>query len=68
MNAVRLIAEAECRELTGLARTTRWRLEKAGKFPKRIAVSARAARWRHDEVLAWIEAVSASGRSQGCEQ
>jgi prophage regulatory protein len=31
--AERVIREAECRQLTGICRTTRYMMEKEGKFP-----------------------------------
>lgn len=46
-----------------LSRTQLWRLEAAGKFPKRIHLSARCVGWREDEIDAFIrercEAVAA---------
>jgi prophage regulatory protein len=41
---------------TGLSRSTIWRLEAAGEFPKRVQLSANAVGWRADEVESWIEA------------
>jgi prophage regulatory protein len=32
-----------------------WRLEKAGKFPKRIKLGEHRVGWDLDEVMAWIE-------------
>lgn len=49
----RLIREDECFFLTGLSRTTRWRLEREGKFPKRRQVSDNGVGWLLSEVLAW---------------
>ncbi|HFV0587561.1 TPA: helix-turn-helix transcriptional regulator, partial [Escherichia coli] len=39
-NIDRMIREKECRELTTLANSTRWKLEKEGKFPKRIKIGS----------------------------
>ncbi|PWI33074.1 transcriptional regulator [Vibrio albus] len=50
----RLIRERECKEITGLSRQTRWRMEKEGKFPSRIQLSERAIAWRLSEVLQWV--------------
>lgn len=50
----RMIRDKECRALTTLANTTRWHLEKTGKFPKRIKLGPRAAGYRLSEVQAWI--------------
>jgi len=41
--------------ITGLSRTTIWRLERAGDFPKRIRLSVGACGWRLSEVMAWLE-------------
>jgi prophage regulatory protein len=39
--------------LTGLSRTTIWRLESSGEFPKRVRLSAGAVGYRMLEVLEW---------------
>lgn len=41
--------------ITGLSRTTTWRLERAGNFPHRVQLSAGAVGWRMSEVQAWLE-------------
>jgi prophage regulatory protein len=38
-----------------LSRTQLWRLETAGKFPKRIHLSARCIGWREDQIDSYIE-------------
>jgi predicted DNA-binding transcriptional regulator AlpA len=43
--------EVDARTLT--SDPTRWRREKAGKFPKRIKLSARKIAYRRTEILAW---------------
>ncbi|KAB8312285.1 AlpA family phage regulatory protein [Erwinia endophytica] len=50
----RMIREKECRQLTTLGNATRWRMEKDGKFPKRIKIGERAAAYRLSEIKAWI--------------
>jgi len=50
----RLIAERECRTRSGLSRAQRWRLERDGKFPRRLRLGPRTVRWRLSEILAWI--------------
>jgi prophage regulatory protein len=37
-----------------LCRSQIWRLEKAGKFPKRVAVSAARCAWVEAEIDKWI--------------
>ncbi len=50
----RIILEAERKRRTGISRTTAWRLEKAGKFPKRRAVSDGLVGWLESEIDEWI--------------
>ena len=33
-----------------------WRLEAAGKFPRRVYLSPQKIAWFEDEVLAWVQA------------
>jgi prophage regulatory protein len=40
--------------MTGLSRSTRWRLERAGRFPRRLRLSANAIGWLEEELLAWL--------------
>ena len=41
-------------ELTGLSRSTIYRIEMAGNFPKRIMLSNRCVRWPRLEVQEWV--------------
>jgi prophage regulatory protein len=52
----RYIREAECHRISGLSRVTRWRLERAGKFPERRQLSDNAIGWLLSEVMAWRDA------------
>jgi prophage regulatory protein len=40
-----------------------WRLEKAGRFPRRIKMGDHRVGWALDEVLTWIEARKAERSS-----
>ena len=51
-----ILRTSQVTALTGLSRTTLWRLEKAGAFPARVQLGANSIGWRADEVKAWIEA------------
>ena len=51
----RIIREDECRHITGLSRTTRWRKECNGSFPKRIQISANSVGWMLSEVMEWLK-------------
>ena len=50
----RLISSATVVRLTGLSRMSVWRLEKAGKFPRRVKIGERRVAWLLSEVLAWM--------------
>jgi prophage regulatory protein len=60
MEEDRFIREPEVKRLTGLSRTTRWRLEREGKFPSRRQLSENAVAWLDSEVRLWIESRAAS--------
>ena len=49
----RVIREAECRQLTGICRTTRYMMEKEGQFPVRRKLGGRAVGWLLSEVSEW---------------
>ncbi|MEF8767911.1 MAG: AlpA family phage regulatory protein [Candidatus Accumulibacter phosphatis] len=46
--------ERQVRDATKLSRSTRWRLESQGKFPRRRQLSANAVGWLRSEVEAWV--------------
>lgn len=50
----RIIRERECREVTGLSRTTRRRAERAGGFPKRRKISENTVGWLESELAEWL--------------
>lgn len=51
----RIIRFRDVQTKTGLSRPTIWRLERAGRFPNRIQVSAKAVGWLLAEIDAWLE-------------
>ncbi len=56
----RIIREKECFNLSGLSRTTRWRLERRGDFPRRRKLSENAIGWLESEILAWVQKKAAA--------
>lgn len=56
----RFVREAECRAITGLSRSTRWRLSRTGDFPKPIRVSENIVAWRLSAIQKWMEARAAA--------
>lgn len=51
-----LIRLPEVLRLTGLSRSTVYRLEKAGRFVPRVRLSDRMSAWPLGGVVAWIQA------------
>jgi prophage regulatory protein len=51
--AGRLLRLPEVMKLTGLSRATIYRLERAGRFPRRARISDNSVGWYEREVLAW---------------
>ena len=43
------------RERTGLSRSTIWRLDRVGAFPKHHQISANAVAWMEQDVVNWIQ-------------
>ena len=52
----RFIGEAEIKKITSLSRSTRWRLERSGDFPKKRKISPNRIAWLESDILEWIEA------------
>lgn len=49
-----ILRDSDLDRLTGISRTTRWRLERNQKFPARIRLSPNSVGWLEEEVLDWI--------------
>ncbi len=45
--------EPKVQEETGLSKSTRWRLMKAGEFPPKVQLGPRAVGWRAEEIIQW---------------
>jgi prophage regulatory protein len=50
----RILRNHDLDVITGLSRTTRWRLERDGKFPARRRLSSMAVGWLESEVNAFL--------------
>jgi predicted DNA-binding transcriptional regulator AlpA len=50
-----ILTTSDVTRLTGLSRTTLWRLERQGKFPTRIRLGLNSVGWRDEEVQHWVE-------------
>lgn len=53
----KIIRSKEVQELTGLSRTTIWRLEREGKFPARVPLTSSNVGWRLTDVQEWIKKI-----------
>ncbi len=49
-----ILRTPEVTRLTGLSRTTLWRFERRGTFPRRIRLGANSVGWLEDEVRDWV--------------
>ena len=50
----RLLRRREVEKITGIARSSIYRLMEAADFPRAVRVGPAAVRWRESEVNAWV--------------
>lgn len=50
-----LLTNEQIIEMTGLSRTTLYRLEQRGEFPARLHLSQRVIRWHRHEIENWLK-------------
>lgn len=53
----RIVREAECRKMTGLSRAQRYKMERAGEFPRRVSLVPGGAHhgWLLGELEEWAQ-------------
>jgi prophage regulatory protein len=51
----RMLRERQVKDLTGISRVTRWRLERRGEFPRKVRLTPRCVGWPESEVIAWLK-------------
>jgi predicted DNA-binding transcriptional regulator AlpA len=56
-----LVLFNELQQLLPLSRSTIWRLERAGHFPRRILISAKRVAWRRSAIEHWLEQRATQG-------
>jgi prophage regulatory protein len=61
MNQNKLLRFKEVKQLIGLSRSSIWRLEKSGNFPRRRRLSSLAVGWLSSEVESWIDSRKSVG-------
>jgi len=47
--------EPRVAEETGLSKSTRWRLMKAGEFSQKIQLGPRAVGWQAEAIIQWVK-------------
>lgn len=56
---LRMLRFPAVRERTGLSRSTVWRLERCGSFPRHRRLSLNAVAWVEQEIVEWLSARAA---------
>ena len=56
----RFLGWRQVRDLTGLGRTTAWRMRQAGDFPDPVPISPGRVAWRERDIAAWNESRGAA--------
>ncbi len=68
----RMLSEKQVLEIVPVGRTTLYRMEKAGKFPRSTYISPNRRVWFEDEIVSWQNAVDEfdprRGRGKGRRQ
>ena len=55
MSLDRVIRKKELLPFIGLSDVTIWRMERAGKFPRRIRLGGNSVGWYESEIIEWME-------------
>ncbi len=57
----RLLGCREVEKITGMSRSSIYRLKREGKFPLPVRVGPSAVRWRASDITAWLKSLPAVG-------
>jgi prophage regulatory protein len=61
----RMLNEKQVLEIVPVGRTTLYRMEKAGRFPRSTYISPNRRVWFEDEIVAWQDAVNEFDPNRG---
>jgi prophage regulatory protein len=61
----RMLSEKQVLEIVPVGRTTLYRMEKAGRFPRSTYISPNRRIWFADEIAAWQDAVDEFNPNRG---
>jgi prophage regulatory protein len=66
----RMLNEKDVLSIIPIGRSTLWRMERSGRFPRSTYISPNRRVWFEDEIVAWQNAVDEfnpnRGRGKGC--
>ena len=51
----RLLRRREVEKITGMSRSSIYRLMQYGEFPRPVRIGPAAVRWKASDIMAWIE-------------
>ncbi len=51
----RLLRRRQVEEITGMSRSSIYRLMQDGEFPRPVRIGPAAVRWRASDITAWLE-------------
>ncbi|CCE04771.1 hypothetical protein BRAS3843_1130002 [Bradyrhizobium sp. STM 3843] len=54
----RMLSEKQVLAIVPVGRSTLWRMEKAGKFPKATPIGTNRRTWFEDQIVAWQNSLS----------
>ncbi|MCK1638969.1 AlpA family phage regulatory protein [Bradyrhizobium sp. 157] len=60
-----MLTEKQILQLIPIGRSTLWRLERAGKFPRGVFISPNRKIWYESEIISWQNALDQSDRRRG---
>ena len=61
----RLLRRRRVEEVTGMSRSSIYRLMQNGEFPRPVRVGPAAVRWRASDIAIWLESLSVAGNEIG---
>lgn len=60
----RLLDWGQVQKITGMSRTTAWRMQKTGDFPEPVPISPNRVAWLESDLAAWTAERKAAGRTR----
>ena len=61
----RLLRRRQVEEITGMSRSSIYRLMKAREFPRGVRIGPKTVRWRASVIAAWLDSRPAAGDEFG---